>query len=198
MATSCGADGAQDRAATSPRETTIEAAATLSRAASRTIRVRSDRQLDAAVSKLANTGGTIRLLPNFYRTLVVRPRSARPLRIMGTTGVRIERVVFDRTRNVSLGGARISPRTRHALVELLDSKHVELHDLVVTAEGTKLSASVAVHRSRYIEIRSSTFTHCGDRSPNWSNCLLPLFLLSTAYTTGKARLVPRAFMASAT
>jgi hypothetical protein len=134
-------------------------------AASNTIHVRNDGQLQAAVSRLANSGGTIRLLPNSYRQLIVPPRSSRPLRIVGTRGVRIERVVFDRTKNVSLGRVRISPRTQHAIVELLDSKHVELHDLVVTAEGTERSASVAVHRSRYVTIRRSTFTHCGDRSP---------------------------------
>src|SRR5215207_5822372 len=134
-------------------------------AASKTIRVRNDRQLQAAVFRLANSGGTIRLLPNSYRQLIVPARSSRPLRILGTRGVRIERVVFDRTKNVSLGRVRISPRTQHAIVELLDSKHVDLHDLVVTAQGTELSASVAVHRSRYVTIRRSTFTHCGDGSP---------------------------------
>ena len=134
-------------------------------AASKTIRVRNDRQFQAAVSKLAHSGGTIRLLPNAYRQLIVRPRSSRPLRIVGSRGVRIERVVFDRTKNVSLGRVRISPRAHHAVVELVDSKHVELHDLVVSAQSTELSASVALHRSRYVTIRRSTFTHCGDRSP---------------------------------
>ena len=134
-------------------------------AGSKTVRVRNDTQLQAAVLRLANSGGTIRLLPNSYRQLIVPPRSSRPLRIVGTRGVRIERVVFDRTKRVSLGRVRISPRTRHAIVELLDSKHIELHDVVVSAEGTELSASVAVHRSRYVKIRRSTFTHCGDRSP---------------------------------
>src|ERR671923_842810 len=134
-------------------------------AASKTIRVRNDKQLRGAVRRLANTGGTIRLRPNFYRQLIIPPRSGHPLRIVGTRGVRIERVVFDRTKNVSLGRIRISPRTQHAIVELVDSKHIELHDLVVTAQGTELSASVAVHRSRYVRIRRSTFTHCGDQSP---------------------------------
>jgi hypothetical protein len=134
-------------------------------AASKTIRVRNDRQLQAAVSRLANSGGTIRLLPNAYRRLIVPSRSSRPLRIVGTHGVRIERVVFDRTKNVALERVRISPRTQHAIVELVDSKHVDLRDLVVTAQGTRYSASVAVHRSRYVTIQRSTFTHCGDRSP---------------------------------
>ena len=133
-------------------------------AASKTIRVRNDRQFQAAAARLANTGGTIRLLPGFYRQLVLRPRTSRRLRIVGSRGVRIQRVVFDRTRNVSLTGARISPRSGHAVVELLDSKNIELNGLLVTAQGTNLSATVAVHRSRHVTVRKSTFTHCGDRS----------------------------------
>jgi hypothetical protein len=139
--------------------------------ASKTIRVRNDRQFQAAVSKLANSGGAIRLLPHFYRTLVVPPRSERPLRIMGRPGVRIERVVFERTKHVSLARVRISPRTQHAIVEVNGSKHIDLNDLVVTAQGTRLSASVTAWASRYVTIRRSTFTHCGDRSVEWSNCL---------------------------
>src|SRR5215210_7963649 len=138
----------------------------------KTIRVRNDRQFQAAVSKLSASGGTIRLLPNFYRTLVVPPRSARRLRIVGRPGVRIERVVFDRTKSVSLAGVRISPRTQHAIVEVNGSKHIDLDQLVVTARGTRLSASVTAWASRYVTIRRSTFSHCGDRSADWSNCLM--------------------------
>jgi hypothetical protein len=141
-------------------------------AASKTIRVRNDRQLQAAVSKLANSGGTIRLLPNSYRALVVPPRSGRPLRIIGRPGVRIERVVFDRTKHVSLARVRISPRKQHAIVEVNHSKRIDLDDLVVTAQGTRLSASVTAWASRYVTIRRSTFSHCGDRSVEWSNCLM--------------------------
>ena len=141
-------------------------------AASKTIRVRNDRQLQAAVSKLRNSGGTIRLLPNFYRVLRVGPRSARPLRIIGRPGVRIERALFDRTKHVTLARVRISPRRQHAVVEVNESKHIHLNDLVVTAQWTRLSASVTAWASRYLTIRRSTFTHCGDRSVEWSNCLM--------------------------
>src|SRR4029450_910177 len=65
-------------------------------AGSKTIRVRNDRQFQAAVSKLANSGGTIRLLPHFYRSLVVPPRSDRRLRIIGRRGVRIQRLAVVR------------------------------------------------------------------------------------------------------
>jgi len=141
-------------------------------ASSKTIRVRNDKQLQAAVRKLANSGGTIRLRPHFYRQLIVPPRSARPLRIVGRRGARIERVVLDRTRNVSLEGVTISPRTRDAVVEITDSKHIALRRLVVTAAGTPYWASVQVHRSRHVEIRRSTFTHCGDRSREFPFCLM--------------------------
>jgi hypothetical protein len=140
-------------------------------AAGKTIRVRNDRQFQAAVSKLASSGGTIRLLPHFYRALVVPPRSDRRLRIIGRPGVRIEQVLFDRTKYVSLARVTISPRTRHAVVEVNDSKHIDLDHLVVTAHGTRLSASVTAWRSRYVTIRRSRFMHCADRSVEWSNCL---------------------------
>ena len=88
----------------------LAAASAAEPAPSKTIRVRNDKQFKAAVSKLARSGGTIRLLPAFYRALVVPPRSNRRLRIIGKPGVRIERLVFDRTKYVSLSGVRISPR----------------------------------------------------------------------------------------
>jgi hypothetical protein len=141
-------------------------------AASKTIRVRNDRQFQAAVARLANSGGTIRLQPNLYRSLVVPRRSGRRLRIIGRPGVRIERLVFDRTRNVSLARVTISPRAQHAIVEVNESKHIHLDRLVVTAQGTRLSASVTAWASRYVTIRRSRFTHCGDRSVEWSNCLM--------------------------
>jgi Right handed beta helix region len=150
----------------------LAAAPAVEPAANNTIHVRSDGQLEAAVARLASSGGTIRLLPNFYGTLVVPPRSERRLRIIGRPGVRIERVVFDRTKHVSLARVRISPRTQHAIVEVNESKHIDLDDLVVTAQGTRLSASVTAWASRYVTIRRSTFTHCGDRSAEWSNCLM--------------------------
>jgi hypothetical protein len=140
-------------------------------AASKAIGVRSDKQLQAAVSRLADSGGTIRLRRGFYRQLIVPPRSSRPLRIVGGPGVRVERVVFNRTKNVSLSRVRISPRTQHAIVELWDSKHIDLRGLVVTARGTPYSATVAVHRSRHITIRRSQLTHCGDRSREFPFCL---------------------------
>jgi Right handed beta helix region len=140
-------------------------------AASKTISVRNDRQFHVAVAKLARSGGTIRLQPHHYRTLVVPRRSDRPLRIIGRRGVRIQRLVLDRTRRVSLALVTIAPRTEHAIVEVNHSKHIDLDRVLVTARGTDLSASVTAWRSRSVTIRRSRFTHCGDRSVEWSNCL---------------------------
>ena len=140
-------------------------------AASKTISVRNDKQLRVAVRKLASVGGTIRLRRHFYRQLIIPPRSARRLRIIGRPGVRIERVVLDRTRDVSLTGVAITPRTQDAIVEITDSKHIDLRNLVVSAEGTPYSAKIEVHRSRHVTIRRSRFTHCGDRSREFPFCL---------------------------
>ena len=149
-----------------------EAENALGPAASETIRVRNDRQFHAAVSKLENSGGTILMLPNVYRALVVPPRSSRQLRIIGRPGVEIERLVFDHTEHVSLARVTVSPRTQHAIVKVYGSEHIDLDGLVVTAAGTRLSASVTAWASRYVRIRRSRFTHCGDRSVKWSNCLM--------------------------
>ena len=149
----------------------LAAAPAAQSAASKTIRVRNDKQLQTAVLRLRKSGGTIRLRRGFYRRLVVRGRSARPLRIVGGRGTRIEHVLFDRTRNVSLSRVTITPRTRNAAVEVWDSKHIRLERLFVSAQGTDYSATVELHRSRYVAVRRSEFTHCGDRSREFPFCL---------------------------
>ena len=91
----------------------------------RTIRVRSETQFEAAVAALRTTGGTVVLLPHAYRgTLVVPARSARLLRIVGTPGVRVERVLLDRTRRVSLGRLTITSLRRDAWVKVYASRRV--------------------------------------------------------------------------
>lgn len=135
------------------------------------LRVQSDAQLGAAVSALRDSSGTIVLLPHTYGELVVPERSARPLRIVGQPGVRVERVLLNGTQHVSLGRLTIAPRAQDAWIEVRGSSHVDLHDLLVTAQGTRYSATVWVPDSTDVTVRNSTFTHCGDRSPSWSNCL---------------------------
>jgi hypothetical protein len=138
-----------------------------------TIRVRSDVQFQDAAAALRDSGGTIVLLPGSYRELVVGTRSARPLRIVGTNGVRVGHVLLDHTRHVSLGRLTLTPLAGDASIDVNASEYVDLHHLVVTALGTRYSASVVVPDSRYVTIRHSEFTHCGDRSPSWVICLQP-------------------------
>jgi hypothetical protein len=139
----------------------------------RTIRVTSEAQFAQAVAALRDSGGTIVLLPHDYRgALVVSDRSANQLRIVGGPGARVGRVLLDHTQHVSLGRLRLTPLGEDARIVVSGSDHVDLHDLVVTAQGTPFSASIELPDARHVSIRRSTFTHCGDRSPDWSNCLL--------------------------
>lgn len=125
------------------------------------------------MTRLRATGGAIELAPSPYRArLVVSGRFGGPLRIVGTKGARVQRLVLYRTHGVSVGPLTIAPLTRDARLRVRASRTVVLHDLLVTARGTRYSAGVEVPDSNWVSIRHSTFTHCGDRSPNWSNCLL--------------------------
>jgi hypothetical protein len=139
--------------------------------ATRTLWVRSEAQFAAAVSALRYSGGTIVLLPNVYRSLVVPPRSGRLLRIVGKRGTRVERLLLDHAQDVSVGRLRIGPITGDAWIEVNESRDILLHDLVVSARGTRYSATILMPHSRRVTIRRSLFTHCGDRSPAFSNCL---------------------------
>ena len=137
-----------------------------------TIRVSSESEFAAAVSALRDSGGTIMLLPHvFAGELVIGPRSSRRLRVVGAPGARVERLLLDHTQRVSLDGLTISPVTADASLTALSSRDVDVHGLQVTAEGTRYSASVALPGSSGVTIRRSVFTHCGDRSPRFVNCL---------------------------
>jgi hypothetical protein len=137
----------------------------------RTIYVKSDAGFAVAVRRLRRSGGSIVLLPRLYRRLVVGSRSARPLRIVGTRGARVESVLLYGTQRVSFGRVTIGPIRADALVEVRRSRHVVLHDLVVSAKGTRRSASILVPDSRHITIRRSNFMHCGDRARKFVNCV---------------------------
>jgi hypothetical protein len=126
----------------------------------------------AAVAALRNSGGTIVLLPHRYRgELLVPPRSARLLRIVGAPGVRVERLRLDRTQHVSVSDVRISPVTQDAWIEADSSHDIELDRVLVTAAGTRYRSWVQLPSSDRVTIRESEFTHCGDRSPLFVNCL---------------------------
>ena len=133
--------------------------------------VRGDAGFAAAVATFRRSGGRIVLLPASYRRLVVGPRSWRPLRIVGTRGARVGGVRFDGTQRVSLGGVAITPVSGDAEVGIWRSRHIELHDLRVTAHRTRHSASILVAAGSHVTIRRSDFSHCGDHDPEFVNCV---------------------------
>ena len=140
-------------------------------AEAKTIRVKSDAGFAKAEKALKRTGGTIVLRPALYRKLVIGPRSPRPLRVVGMRGVRVQSLIFDRTRHVSFGRVRIGPISRNALVQVRRSHHVLLHDLVVSAHRTRFSASILIPDSRHVTIRRANVQHCGDRVRRFVHCV---------------------------
>ena len=142
------------------------------RAGPAAIAVGNESQFAAAVAALRNSSGTIALRPRQYRELVVGARSGGQLRVVGAPGVRVERFLLDHTQHVSLERVAIVPSRDDASLEVRASRDVDLDRLLVTARGTPYSASVSVPWSNGVTIRRSTFTHCGDRSPDWSFCVL--------------------------
>ena len=137
-----------------------------------TVRVGGQAQLDAASRRLRPTGGTILLRPRLYRELVVSWRAGKRLHIVGMRGTRIEQLVLDGARNVSVGRVTIRPIRGDALVDVRASRRVLLHDLVVTARGTRHRSGIRIPDSRHVRIRRSDFSHCGDRSPRFAHCVL--------------------------
>ena len=147
-------------------------AGTRGAARSSTLRVTGAAGFDTAVRALRPRGGTIVLRPRLYREIVVRWRTGKPLRIVGTPGARIERLIFDHASRVSVGNVTIGPIGGDALVDVRASRDIVLHDLVVTARDTRFSSAVRIPDSREVTIRRSDFSHCGDRSPRFTFCVL--------------------------
>lgn len=137
----------------------------------RTIKVKSDAQFARAVEQLRVTGGKIVLRPHLYRKLVIGPRSNRPLTVVGSRGVRVQSLILEGTRRVTVGRIAVKPIGGNALVQVRRSRHVVLHDLVVSAYRTRFSASVLIPDSRDVTIRDSNFMHCGDRVRRFVNCV---------------------------
>ncbi len=139
---------------------------------STTIRVRSSSQFEAALRALRKTGGTIKLRRHDYGgELVVGSRSVRPLRIVGEPGARVESLLLERTQHVSVSRVTIAPMGDDAWLRVSGSRHVDVHDVLVTAKGTRYRATLQITESRHVAIRRSEFRHCGDRSLLFSNCL---------------------------
>jgi len=134
--------------------------------------VRNGTEFAAAVFALRDTGGIIRLRRNYYGgELVVRSRSARPLRIVGERGVRVESLLLEGSQHVSVSRLTIAPIRQDAWLRVSGSRHIELHHVLVTAKRTRYRATVQVVESSHVVIRRSEFRRCGDRSPLFSNCL---------------------------
>jgi hypothetical protein len=139
--------------------------------ASRTIVVRDDAGFARAAQALRRSGGTIVLRPESYPSLTIGPRSARPLRIVGSGGTRVGRFLLSETQHVSIGRLAIGPVGADASLELQGARYVDLHDLLVTAKGSRFEASIFVALASHVRIRHSNFTHCGDFSPDFANCV---------------------------
>jgi hypothetical protein len=136
------------------------------------VHVRNSAEFAAAIARLRDTGGTIRLSRNEYRgELVVSLRSSRPLRIVGERGVRLASLLLERTQHVSVSRLTIAPLGEDAWLRIRGSRHITLDHVLVTAQRTDFRATVQVAGSSHVDIRRSEFRHCGDRSPLFSNCL---------------------------
>jgi hypothetical protein len=135
------------------------------------IPVHSQAEFQSAVEALRPTGGTITLLPGRYEQLLVSGGFGGRLRIIGRPGARVQRLVLDQTRYVTVGPLKVVPLTGDAQVLVQGSRNVILRDLTVTARGSRRTAGVEIPDSTWVTIQQSEFSHCGDRSPNWVNCL---------------------------
>ncbi len=143
-----------------------------SQIAAAAIPVHSQPAFQAAVAQLRATGGTIVLLPGRYdQTLLVSGGFGGWLKIVGKPGARVQGLLISQTRHVSVGPLKLTPVTGDARLQVQASRNIVLHDLKVTARGTRLSAAVEVPDSTWVTIQQSEFSHCGDFSPDWVNCL---------------------------
>lgn len=140
---------------------------------SATLTVGSAAELESASHALRATGGTLVLRPGLYRELVIRWRTGRPLRIVGTRGTRVGRVVFEGASRVTLANVTVAPvGGGDGMVDVRGSRRIVLDRIVVTARGTRHRSFVRVPDSHGVTIRRSDFSHCGDRSRLFVNCVL--------------------------
>jgi hypothetical protein len=139
--------------------------------AATTIPVHTPAQFQSAVEQLRPHGGTIVLLAGRYDSLTVSGRVGGRLRIVGRPGARVQNLLLDGTRYVTVGPLKVVPLSGDALVEVRASHNIVLRDLTVSARGSPWSAGVDIPDSSWVTVQQSEFSHCGDRSPNWVNCL---------------------------
>lgn len=138
--------------------------------AAASIPVHTPAQFQSAVEQLRPHGGTIVLLPGRYASLSVSGGFGGRLTIAGRNA-RVQSLVLSGTRYVTVGPLKVTPLTGDALLQVDSSRNITLRDVDVTAQGTRRSAGVDISGSTWVNIQHGEFSHCGDRSPNWVNCL---------------------------
>jgi parallel beta helix pectate lyase-like protein len=139
-----------------------------------TIYVRDEVQFEQAMSAFRDRGGRVVLLRHLYRrALVIGQRSSGQLTIVGTPGARVQTLDLDATRAVAVERLTIAPLggDSHLLVD--HSRDVVLSQMTFTAAGTSNLVDVQLDHSIGVTVRASSFSHCGDGSPDWSLCLRP-------------------------
>jgi hypothetical protein len=145
-----------------------------STASAATMYVRDEAQFQQAIWALRSGGGRVVLLPHAYRReLVVGPRSSGKLTIVGTRGARVQTLYLDQTRSVTVEHLTVVPLGADSHLIVDRSRGVVLSGMTFTAAGTIRTVDLRLDHSNGVVVRRSSFSHCGDRSPDWSLCLLP-------------------------
>jgi len=126
-----------------------------------TITVSTPAGFQAAVRRLAGSGGTIVLRPGIYEQLSVGWRSSRPLVISGS-GATVRHLTLDHTQAVTLRGLTIAATASvPADASITYSQHVTVTGMRVI--GTTIQGAIlTVDHSHAVTITASQFTACGD------------------------------------
>jgi hypothetical protein len=129
---------------------------------------------ETAVAALRDTGGTIILEPHRYmHTLDVGPRSGGMLTIVGRPGVRVQSILLDHTRDVTVRHTTIYPMTADGGLHAEYSSDITVRNDTFTARSTRFVVELNLDHSDHVAVRDSDFSHCGDNTPEWALCLLP-------------------------
>jgi hypothetical protein len=143
-------------------------------AAAATRYVNGSRGFEKAVAALRSTGGRVVLLPHRYRhALVVGPGASPGLTLVGERGTVVQNLVISDGRSVVISHLTVAPITHDASLIVERSHHVLIDHVKFTAAGTSWRVQLDMEHSSGVTVRESSFSHCGDRSPAWSLCLLP-------------------------
>jgi Right handed beta helix region len=127
-----------------------------------------------AVSELRSSGGRIVLLPGDYRRhVVIGPRSARRLQIVGAPGARVQSLSILRSQAVTIRSLIVRPLTGDAGVIARRSRDIVFRGDTFTAKRSRFRVRVRLDRSDGVVVRNSAFSHCGDRTRRFTTCLMP-------------------------